>query len=134
MARRLKGVDMTGPFFQRDPVKTWRENVKDFMDEVAALGEAEVKAQLKSGEGRRAPIHGVTPARVSAYVVGRTKSLTGKRWGVTAVVSVRPFTMGRKEAISIMAAAAEIEKREHVFRTATARIKRAKTNLLKGLT
>jgi hypothetical protein len=131
MARRLKGVDMTGPFFRRDPVKTWRDNVKDFMDEVAALGEAEVKAQLRQGEGIRAPLS--VGGRVSNYVVGRTSSLSGKRWAVTAVVSPRP-SGSRREAIAVMAAASEIEAREHVFRTASARLKRAKTNLLKGLT
>lgn len=126
-------MDMTGPFFDHDPAKTFRRNVRDFMDEVAAIGEAEVKAQLRSGEGSRRPIRGVTPARVSGHVVGRTSSLSGKRWAVTAVVSPRP-TGSRKQAIAVMAAAAEIEKREHVFRRATARLRKAKTNLLKGLT
>jgi hypothetical protein len=133
MARRLKGVDLSGPFFRRDPVRTWRENVRDFMDEIAKTGEAEVKAQLRSGEGRRAPIRGVTPARVSGHVVGRTSSLSGKRWAATAVISVRP-PGDRRQAIAVAAAAAEIEAREHIFRRASARIRRARTNLLKGLT
>jgi hypothetical protein len=131
MARRLKGVDLSGPFFRKDPVKTWRANVRDFMDEVAAIGEAEVKAQLQSGQGDRRPLR--YGGRVSDHIVGRTRSLAGRRWAVTAVVSPRPRG-SRREAISLMAAAAEIEAREHVFRRATSRIRRAKTNLLKGLT
>jgi hypothetical protein len=130
MVRRA-GVDMSGPFFRRDPKKTFRKNLRDFMDEVAELGEADVVAQLRAGEGRRASIRG--GGRVSQFVQGRTSSIRGKRWAVTAVVSVRPVG-DRKRAVAIMAAAAEIEAREHVFRRTTARLRKARTNLVKGLT
>lgn len=130
--RRITGVDLSGPFFQRDPVKTWRENVKDFMDEVAKVGEADVGAQLRASQGNRAQLS--IGGRVSHYVVGRTKSLSGKRWATTAVVSVRPASIGSRKAIAVMAAAAEIEKRERVFARAASHVRRAKANLLKGLT
>jgi hypothetical protein len=124
-------VDLSGPFFRSDPAKTFRKNIRDFMDEIAKTGEADVVAQMRAGQGGRAEIRG--GGRVADYVRGRTSSISGKRWAVTAVVSVRP-TGDRKRAIAIMAAASEIEAREHIFRRTTSRLRKAKTNLLKGLT
>ena len=133
MARKVAGIDMSGPFFTADPAKTFRRNIRDFMDEVVALGEADVEARLRSGEGSRASISGGN-GRVSAYVVGRTRSLRGKRWAVTGVVSVNPQGKARRHAIAIMAAASEVEAQTGAFKKVTASLRRAKTNLLKGLT
>ncbi len=133
MARKIPGMDLSGPFFTRDPAKTFRQNIRDFMDEVADVGADDVRAQLRAGEDRRAPIHGVSPSRVSAYVQGRTSSLRGKRWAVTAVVSVRPVG-SRRQAISIMAAASRVEAQTHAFRRTASRLRKARTDLLKGLT
>lgn len=137
MARRNDFVTtkLEGPFFRRDPVKTYRQNVRDFMDQVAKLGEDEVKAAMRSGESRRRPVSsGVQPARVSAHVRGRTTSLAGKRWQVSATVSVSGRTVaGRKQSVALKAAAAEIEKREKAFARASSRINRVRVDLAKGL-
>lgn len=133
MPVRVK-VDLDGPFFRRDPRKTFRKNVREFMDEVAGLGEETVKGALRAGESGRQPLRAITPERVSGHVRGRTSSLTGKRWALTAVVSVDTSGRDRRQAIAIKAAAASIERRTGVFRKSTSAIRRAKTNLLKGLT
>ena len=128
-------IEFIGPFFARDPAKTFHENVKDFMDRVAALGEAEAQSRYHINQGARQPVgHGVLPARVSAHVVGRTQSLSGKRWAVTAVVGVRPSAgASKEEAIATMAAASRIEGREHVMRRTTTGLKRIRAQLLGDL-
>lgn len=127
-------VKLEGPFFKKDPRRTFRQNVRDFMDEVAALGEAEVKAGMRAGEGSRAPVSGgVQPARVSGHVVGRTRSLSGRRWAVSAVVSVSGHGLPRKQAIALKAAAANIERRQRPFARASSRINRIKKDLAEGL-
>jgi len=128
-------IDLSGPFFRSDPSRTFRQNVRVMMDAVAAEGEADVKAQLRAGEGRRRPVRAL--GRVRVHVVGRTTSLAGKRWAVSAVVS--PFNQGltKRTGTALMAAASEIEGREHVFRKTTNRLRRSRAvnsaELLKGL-
>lgn len=130
-------IDTSGPFFTKDPAKTFRQNIRVLMDQYAALGEEDVKAQLKQGESRRRPMHGITPVRVSGHVVGRTKNLRGKRWAVTAVVSVNNSGFSKAQGKTLMAAAATIERREHTFRRTSARLRRARklnqAELLKGV-
>lgn len=126
-------LEKNGPFFRKDPQKTFRKNVRDFLDEVAELGEAEVQAAMRAGQGNRREMRGIKPARVSGHVRGRTSSLSGKRWALTAVVSINNSGLSKRQGITLMAAGAEIEKREHVFRRTTARLRKARTDLLKGL-
>lgn len=138
MARRrgLAGqtaIDLEGPFFEKDPVATFRENVKALMDEMAEEGEADVRTQMAYGEMARKPVKVVFPPRVRAFVRGRTKSLSGKDWGVTAVVSVETSGQPRKQAIALKAAAAEIEAKSGIFRRTTRRLRAATRDLAKGL-
>lgn len=132
MAKRVR-IEFEGPFFKKDPRKTFRQNVRDFMDEVAELGEAQVQAEMRRGQASRQPMRGVEPDRVSGHVRGRTKSLKGRRWAVTAVVSVRPDGLTARQAKTLMAAASRIESREHTFRRVASAIRAARTDLLKGL-
>lgn len=130
-------IDLTGPFFTRDPKKTFRRNVREMMASVAELAEADVKAQLAQGEGSRKPMRGITPSRVSGHVIGRTRSLRGKPWAVTAVVSVNNSGFTKRQGTTLMAAASELEGRLKVFRRTTSRLRRASkvtvAELLKGL-
>lgn len=130
-------VEFEGPFFAHDPKLTFRENVRVWADAVAAAGEAEVRAQMAAGQGSRAPIRRLGD-RVADHVVGRTHGLTGKRWAVSAVVSVDNSRLSRAEGISLMAAAATVERRTRAFSRVRAAVGRARgTNieeLLKGLT
>lgn len=129
-------IDRSGPFFTKDPGKTFRKNILTMMDAIAAEGEADVKAQLRSGNAGRAPISAIGD-HVSEHAVGRTRSLNGKRWEVTAVVSVNNSGLTRAEGISLMAAASLVERRTHAFRRTAQRLRRARginvTELLKGI-
>ena len=131
-------IHLDGPFFRKDPAKTFRQNVRTMMDAVAAEGAKDVVAQLAEGESRRRPVSGgVEPARVADHVVGRTHNLRGKPWQVTAVVSANRAGLGRPQAIALTAAASVLEGRIHAFRKTKGRIGRTrKTNmseLLKGI-
>jgi hypothetical protein len=138
VAKTSLRVDFKGPFFTRDPVKTYQANVRDLMDKLAAEGERDVKLQMQAGQASRYPLGGgIRPGRVSAHVVGRTVSLKGKQWAQTAVVSVRNQGFTKKQAIKLMAAASWLESSIHPFRRTAARIRRSRAlltaDLLKGL-
>ena len=129
---------MDGPFFQRDPGITFRQNVRRLMRAVAEEGEQDVVTQLRHNEGRRAPIRLVRhEPRVSQHVVGRIKSLKGKPWAVTAVISVNNRGFTPAQGISLMAAAVSTERETGAFKRTTARLRKAnKVNvaeLLKGI-
>jgi hypothetical protein len=80
-------INNTGPFFTKDPAKTFRQNIRVMMAAIAAEGEADVKAQLAAGDAGRQPIS-LLGDHVSGHVIGRTASLAGRNWQVTAVISV----------------------------------------------
>jgi len=131
-------ISKTGPFFTKDPAKTFRQNIMVYMDAVAAESEKDVKAQLRVGQGSRYPVSAkVTPARVADHVVGRTHSLSGKRWQVSETTSVNSSGLSKKQAIALMAAGSWLESQVHAFRKTRGRIGRMrKTNeaeLLKGI-
>lgn len=96
-SRRRLGIELEGPFFQRDPARTCRANIRDFMDRVAEIGEAEVKRRLDSGS---------SAAATRPYVVGRTRALSGRRWQCTARISVSTAGLTRAAAIQRQAIAA----------------------------
>lgn len=140
MAARTRiatAIDTSGPFFARDPVRTFDRNARDFMEHVRDVGEQDVKEQLRQGEGRRAPLRGISPDRVSGHVVGRVAALSGKGWSRTAVVSVNGRGLSPRQAVGLMAAAAGIERRERIFRRTTSRVRRAArgaaSDLLRGI-
>jgi hypothetical protein len=126
---------MSGPFFTKDPKKTFRQNVRDMMDQLAAAGESDVRAQMQAGEGSRKPLRGISPDRVSGHVRGRVDSLAGKRWALNAVVSVNNSRLSRQGGISLMAAASRVESETHAFRRTAARSRKVSkmTDLMDGL-
>lgn len=137
MARRrrnITGLEMTGPFFAKDPAKTFADNLEDFMDAVAKRAEAEVVARMRRGEATR-DLVSMGLGRVSDRVVGRTSNLSGRRWRVTAKVSVVPKGLVRLEAIALMAAASEVESQTGAFRKVKGRIRKAtrEVDLLKDI-
>ena len=136
MARIRTSITFDGPFFAKDPRQTFRANVRAWMARVAELGESEGRSAFRAGEGRRRPISGGR-GRVSDYVVGRVNSRSGKRWEVTAIVSVNTSRLSAEDAIAVMAAAAEIERRSHPMRKMRSRVRRARQaiqgDLLRGL-
>jgi hypothetical protein len=96
-AKPVLAVKLEGPFFTRDPRKTFRQNIRSYMDKVAEVAEADVQARLTGS--READV-------TRAEVQGRTSSLAGKRWAVTARVSVSAAGYTRAEAIRVKAIAA----------------------------
>jgi hypothetical protein len=135
-AKPITTITYDGPFFRNDPAKTFRQNIRGMMDAVAAEGERDVVAQLRAGEASRRPVSN-NVGRVSEHVRGRTRSLAGKRWAVTAVVSVNNRGWSRAQGIALMAAAAGLERRVGAFRKTKNRIGRARkvnmAELLKGI-
>lgn len=129
----IERVDFSGPFFDRDPRKTIRSNIRDMMDRLAAEGERDVKQQIAGRAGAMPHYTGWTHDRVR----GRTESLSGKQWAVTAVVSTDTSGMSARDAIRTKAAAASIERRFHPFRRTTSAMRRSRAvlgaNLVKGL-
>lgn len=123
-------IKMDGPFFRKDPAKTFRQNVRAMMDAIAEEGEKDVRAQLEAGNARRAPIRRLGESHTSDHTFGRTTSLSGRRWAVTAVVSAHRPGLTRAESISLRAAASRVESVGHPFRKTKNRLGRTrKTNM-----
>lgn len=115
-------VELSGPFFQRDPAETLRGNIRKMMAGIAEEGEKAVKANypVRTGAGRRG-------------VVGRVASVTGKPWMASAVVSqthvyrwpnggAKQYRGGKSEA------------RHHMFRSAYRDLNRSRAVLRANLT
>ena len=136
MAAKFKtSITMKGPFFDHDPADTFRGNVHRMMVALAREGQRDVRGQLQVGESGRAPIRKLGD-RVSSHVYGELRRApTGP--GFTAVVLVRNRGLGKKEAVSMMAAASFLEGTIHPFRKTVGRIMRSRAvnaeELLKGL-
>jgi hypothetical protein len=138
MAKYVTTINTKGAFFAKDPGLTFRDNIKKLMDELAAQGEADVKAQLRAGESGRFPLGGrIVPGRVSGHVHGRTHNLAGKRWEVTAIISVNNRGFTKAQGTKLMAAHGWLESQGHAFRRTAGRLRRARavnmTELLKGI-
>jgi hypothetical protein len=73
-------IKYSGPFFARDVKKTFRANARDLVTAIAEDGERMVKDNLTPGNGR-------VTGRYADAVEGRAKSLSGKKWALTAVVT-----------------------------------------------
>lgn len=112
-------ISFDGPLFAKDPRLSWLQNVRELMAEVAALGEADVKAQIAA-----IPPAGVRTGRTRRRYRGRTRSLRGKPWLYTAVISPDTTGLSAAEARAVMAAASEIEGRHRVVRRTKARLLR----------
>lgn len=137
MARRgVTTIDLSGPFFEADPSKTFRQNVRLMLDALAEEGERDVKAQLAQGEPRRYPL-GMGLGRVSRHAIGRTRALDNKQWAMTAVISVNNSGLTPVQGIKLMAAASYLEGEVHAFRRTAGRLRRARAintaELAKGL-
>lgn len=111
-------LEYSGPFFEKDPGKTARQNVMDFLDRLAEYGAGRVQMAIAGKRGSMPYSTGHTRDRI----VGRTRAELargGKRWTSTAVVSANTDGMSRKEAIRTLAAASSIEGRWRPFKSTT---------------
>lgn len=73
-------IKYSGPFFEKDVRKTFRSNARDLVAAIAEDGERMVRDDLTPGHGR-------VTGRYADAVEGRARSLSGKKWALTAVVS-----------------------------------------------
>lgn len=103
MARKpgITTIQFDGAFFAKDVRKTFRQNARALMDRVAEVGETEVKRRIAAAP-RRSP----GPSYSGGYVRGRRKSLSGKPWSLTAVISADTTGLSRRDAIRVQAALA----------------------------
>ena len=125
-------VELQGDFFRKDVDKTFQGNVTDMLHALADWGEKNVKAEIASRSGQMPYYTGWT----QEHTVGRVRSYSGKKWYWNAVVSANTEGMNRTDAIRTKAAAAQMEKRFHMFRwvaTASRRARPMVTDLVKGL-
>lgn len=132
MAVKLE-VDLSGPFFTRNPGLTLRGNIARMMEGIASEGERLVRQDLARGESARATIRRLGD-RVSGHAIGRVTSLSGKHWLATAVLSVNNRGYSRAQGISLMAAASSLESRQHSFRRVAQAIRRSRVILNANLT
>jgi hypothetical protein len=123
-------IDLSGPFFQKDPAKTFQENVRIMLEALAKEGEADVRAQVPSRTGATA-----------AGIIGRIVALNGKQWHTTAIISQRrefPWHnkgergySGRGEAIY---RGGKLEAKVHMFRRTASRIRSSRAVQMAELT
>jgi hypothetical protein len=124
-------VQLVGPFFEVDPSKTFRQNARVMLDAIAEEGERAVKARAPFYTGSR----GDPTAHIRTDIVGRTKSLSGKPWALTAVVSSL-FHMRHTQNGKHYGYGGKLERKYRFFRRgiATVRTKRRDAEkLLRGL-
>lgn len=135
MARSLitSRIDLSGPFFSKDPAKTFTANVRELLQEVADAQAEDVRQQYEAGEGARVEVRALGPGRVSSRIRGRVESLSRKPWHFTAVVVPDRTGLNAKQAIALFAAAAKVEKRIHAFARTSRKSKTYRTDLAKGL-
>jgi hypothetical protein len=119
-------VTFSGPFFETDIGKTFRQNVRMMLEGMAREGEGAIKSALphKSGD-------------TAAGVVGRVHSLTGKPWALTAVISqsrVFPWVNHRSGRGQAEYRGGRLEARQHQFRRVTTALRRARAVAVADLT
>jgi hypothetical protein len=117
-------VELSGPFFQRDPKRTVRANIRRMLEGLAAEGERLVQSafagSIVSGKSQRG-------------VRGRVQSLSGKPWALTAVVSqtdVKPWPGGGSKQYR----GGKLEAQRHMFRRTAAAMRRSRAVLSANLT
>ena len=130
---QLLTVRFEGPFFRSNPGKTLRGNVRDMMEALAVEAEDEVKTEIGAHAGQMP--HSTGYSRNA--VIGRVKSIAGKPWMASMVVSSSTVGKDAAESKRTLAAASIIEGRWHIFRRTASAIRRSRAilraDLVKGL-
>ena len=124
-------VEVSGPFFTRDPRKTFYANLRDMLDKLAAEMETQVKAEISGHEAAMPYWTGYSRDHVVGYT---TSKETGKRWSTWAAVGSVTAGMDKKEAIRTKASAATIEARFHPYRNVKRNVYRMRALLTADLT
>lgn len=129
-------IELSGPFFQRDPGLTLRGNIERMVQAIADEGASSARQSLQAGEGSRATITALGD-RVSDHVIGRTHarpSRGGRQWRASAVVQVYNEGLDAASSRSLMAAASSVERRVRTFRSLAGSLRRSRAVLTANLT
>jgi hypothetical protein len=129
--RTTAKVTLEGPFFRKDPGKTFRGNVRDMMDNLAVEMEREVRRQTDAHAGQMPNWTGWSADHVHGFTEWNID------WGTWAAVQAYTKGMSVKDAKRTKAAAATIERRWHPYRSVKSGIYRSRAlitaDLAKGL-
>lgn len=139
MTRITGKIELSGPFFRKDPAKVLKGNMREMLDDLGQEVARSITAEMRAGEGRRRPVRALgRGGRVSQRIVGGAGNPhTGKSYRYHAVVAPSLRGLSKKQAIALYAAAAQVEKQTRVVRrhVRAARFgSREMRKLLKGLT
>ncbi len=129
-------VELSGPFFQRDPGLTLRGNVRKMMAALAEEGEREAIAAYRQGSTGRAQVSRLG-GRVADRIVGRIHarpSKGGKEWRASAVIQVYNEGLSAADSMSLMAAAARVERQTRGFRSLYRSVRNARAVMAADLT
>lgn len=124
-------VELKGPFFTKDVRKTFRQNARVMLEAIAVEGEAAVKARAPYYTGRG----GDPNAHIRDHIRGRVKSLRGKPWALTAVVSSL-FHFYNKQGGKHYGYGRKLERKSRFFRRGVATVRKQRREaerLLRGL-
>jgi hypothetical protein len=134
-ARFRTSLKKDGAWFAHDPADTFRGNVHTMMVALAKEGAADVRGELASGDGNRAPIRRLGD-HVSDHIKGELRRDPAGP-GFSAWVFVENRGLNRQDAVSLMAAASFLEGSVRAFKRTAGRISRSRAanaeELLKGL-
>lgn len=129
MARFATTITRTGPFFEKDPAKTFRQNADVLMEAIASEGERDVQAQTSAF---KAP-----SGAFREGVKGRTHRLDGAPFKHPGVVVSQTRVYAWKSAGSRQYRGGKAEAIYHLFRRTRSRIRAVNklnaAELLKGL-
>lgn len=129
--KSMTTVDLTGPFFTKDPRKTFRQNARVMLQAIAEEGEAAVKARAPYYTGRS----GDPNAHIRDFIRGRVVSLRGKPWALTAVVSSL-FHMYNTDNGKHYGYGRKLDRKTRFFRRGVATVRKQRREaekLLRGL-
>lgn len=126
------GIDVSGPFFRKDPGATIRQNVQRMLAALASEGELAIRGELGASH---APISGLG-THVNQYVHGRIISVepAGHVWTYHAVISVNNVGFTPAQGIALMAAASVREGQTHAFKRVASGLRSARAVLRANLT
>lgn len=124
--RAKESVELAGPFFEKDPAKTIRANIRDMLEQLARRMEQDVRDHSPTGP----------TGNFREGITGRVASLSGRPWFMSAVVSqqhVYPWPGGGRAEYR----GGKLERKYHMFRRTASRVRSMRevlnAELTKGL-
>lgn len=131
MTRFRSSISLKGPFFERDPARTFSQNMQHMAEAMADEAAKDVIGRMGSNRAQVSLIGGHVADRVARFT---KPSGLGK---TTVVVMVGTRGLSGDEATALDAAGSQVERQTHAFRKMTARMRSARAvqraELLKGI-